>query len=129
MKLVYYTYIDPLYISEAETEIKTLLCDNKIEWDGHDELVIIPNNLLKHIKTFYENLGMKYSGHTHEFNRKVEELNKTIMEYENKVILMAKSMEYEKSLFEEKIMNKDLVIDNLKKDLQIKDLELKLVNK
>ena len=129
MKLVYYTYIDPLYISEAETEIKTLLCDNKIEWDGHDELVIIPNNLLKHIKTFYENIGMKYSGHAHEFNRKVEELNKTIMEYENKVVLMAKSMEYEKSLFEEKLMNKDLVIDNLKKDLQIKDLELKLVNK
>ena len=71
MKLVYYTYIDPLYISEAETEIKTLLCDNKIEWDGHDELVIIPNNLLKHIKTFYENIGMKYSGHTQQFNKKI----------------------------------------------------------
>jgi hypothetical protein len=56
MKLVYYTYIDPLYMSEAENEIKTLLSDHKIEWDNHDELIIIPNKLLKFIKTIYENI-------------------------------------------------------------------------
>ena len=47
MKLVYYTYIDPLYISQAELELKNLLNDYKIKWNNHDELVIIPNNILK----------------------------------------------------------------------------------
>ena len=58
MKLVYFTYIDPLYISQAELEIKNLLNDYKLypEWDNHEELIIIPNNLLKIIKTIYENL-------------------------------------------------------------------------
>lgn len=57
MKLVYFTYIDPLYISQAELEIKNLLNDYKLypEWDNHEELIIIPNNLLKIIKTIYEN--------------------------------------------------------------------------
>ena len=53
MKLVYFTYIDPLYISQAELEIKNLLNDYKLypEWENHEELIIIPNNLLKIIKT------------------------------------------------------------------------------
>jgi hypothetical protein len=42
------------------------------------------------------------------------------MEYENKVVLMTKSMEYEKAIFEEKLMNKDLVIDNLEKNIYIR---------
>jgi hypothetical protein len=54
MKLIYFTYIDVLYISQAELEIKNLLSEYKLERDNRDELVIIPNNLLKIIKTIYE---------------------------------------------------------------------------
>ena len=126
MKLVYYTYIDPLYISEAENEIKTLLIDHKIEWDNHDELVVIPNKILKYIKTLYENIGMKYSGHTHEFNKKIEELNKIIIGHENTIALMAKDNDYNKVIYEEKLKNKDLQIGNLKRELYIKELELEL---
>ena len=133
MKLVYYTYIDPIYISQAELEIKNLLSEYKLEWDNHDELVIIPNNLLKIIKTIYENIGMKYSGHTQEFNRKIEELNKIIMEYEHKNNILIKDLSNEriifnkdKELFESKINNKDFEIENLKKELRIKELELLL---
>jgi hypothetical protein len=133
MKLVYYTYIDPIYISQAELEIKNLLSEYKLEWDNHDELVIIPNNLLKIIKTIYENIGMKYSGHTQEFNRKIEELNKIIMEYEHKNNILIKDLSNEriifnkdKELFESKINNKNFEIENLKKELRIKELELLL---
>ena len=138
MKLVYFTYIDPLYISQAELEIKNLLNDYKLypEWDNHEELIIIPNNLLKIIKTIYENIGMKYSGHTQEFNRKIEELNKTILEYEYKINLLIKDLDNEKilnnkdkELFEAKLNNKDFEIENLKKELRIKELELLLNNK
>jgi len=136
MKLVYFTYIDVLYISQAESEIKNLLSEYKLEWDNRDELVIIPNNLLKIIKTIYENIGMKYSGHTHEFNLKIEELNKTIIEYEYKINSLIKDIANErlvfnkdKELFEAKIINKDFEIENLKKELRIKELELLLNTK
>ena len=133
MKLIYFTYIDVLYISQAELEIKNLLSEYKLEWDNRDELVIIPNNLLKIIKTIYENIGMKYSGHTHEFNLKIEELNKTIIKYEYKINSLIKDIANErvvfdkdKELFEAKIINKDFEIENLKKELRIKELELLL---
>lgn len=83
MKLICYTYIDPLYISDAEKEIKNLLDIYKFEYNTHNELIIIPNNILKLVKTIYENLGRKYSGHTAEFNKKIDELNNKIREIEN----------------------------------------------
>jgi len=133
MKLIYFTYIDILYLTNAELEIKNLLSEYKLEWDNHDELVVIPNNLLKIIKTIYENIGMKYSGHTQEFNRKIEELNKIIMETEHKNNMLIKDLSNEriifnkdKELFESKINNKVFEIDNLKKELRIKELELLL---
>ena len=129
MKLIQYTYIDPLYISEAENEIKNMLEDYKITWDNHDELVIIPNNMLKFVKKIYENIGMKYSGHTQEFMKKINELENIISNFN-------KEQEYQKSIFEEKLKskdliidNKDLIIENFKKELYIKELELQLAKK
>ena len=58
-KLVYYTIIDPLYITKAETEISSMLEDYKIKWDGHDELVIITKEKMKNVKLMYENVGIK----------------------------------------------------------------------
>jgi hypothetical protein len=136
MKLVYYTYVDPLYISEAETEIKNLLSDYKFEYDNHDEIVIIPNNMLKIIKTIYENIGMKYSGHTQEFNKQIQELNIKILELQNKETMYIKDIENLKLLnqkdnkiHEHELKSKDLEIDNLKKEIRILNLEMQLKNK
>ena len=152
MKLIYYTYIDPLYLADAEKEIKTLLEDYKISWDNHEELVIIPNNILKFIKKIYENIGMKYSGHTEEFNRQILELNKVIetlkIQMHNQQIMHDKDIEVlkvqmknNKIIHEKELENKDLIItnkdliitnkdllnDNLIKELKIKELELRLI--
>jgi hypothetical protein len=128
MKLVQYTYIDPLYIAEAENEIKNMLEEYKITWENHDELVVIPNNMLKFINTIYSNIGMKYSGHTQEFMNKIHNL-------EMHINSIKKDQEYQKIIFEEKLnnkeealKNKDLIIEVLKKDLRIKELELMLKN-
>jgi hypothetical protein len=136
MKLVYYTYIDPLYISEAENEIKNLLSDYKIGWDNHEELVIIPNNMLKIIKTIYENIGMKYSGHTQEFNKQIQELNIKIIDLKNKESGYVKDIEnlmllHQKDIkfYEQQLISKDLEIDNLKKEIKILNLEMQLANK
>jgi len=37
MKLVCFSFIDPLYISQAEKELKNILSDNKIKYKKHDE--------------------------------------------------------------------------------------------
>jgi hypothetical protein len=126
MKLVQYTYIDPLYVNEAENDIKNMLEEYKLNWENHDELVVIPNNMLKFVNTLYTNIGMRYSGHTQEFMKKINDLELCIS-------TLKKDQEYQKIIFEEKLNNKDLVIDkknliidNLKKDLRIKELELML---
>lgn len=133
MKLVYYTYIDPLYISQAETEIKNLLIDYKLEWENHDELVIIPNNMLKIIKSIYENIGMKYSGHTQEFNKQINELNNQINELKNKETIYIKEIDnltllHQKDIkiYDQQLISKDLEIDNLKKEIKILNLEIQL---
>ncbi len=79
---------------------------------------------------------MKYSGHTQDFNRKIDELNKTMLEYEYKINLLIKDLDNEKiinnkdkELFEVKLNNKDFEIENLKKELRIKELELLLNTK
>ena len=132
MKLVYYTLIDPLFVSEAENEIKNLLSDYKIDYDNHDELIVIPNSLLKIIKKIYENIGMKFSGHTIELNKQIDdfknEINKIVLEQkhqiqakdneikhlklENQIIIQQKDFELElqKEKYEHTILKKDFEI-------------------
>jgi hypothetical protein len=64
MKLVKYTYIDPLYLTDAENELKEKLSDYKINWNNHDELIVISKKLFKFVEVVYENIGSKYSGQT-----------------------------------------------------------------
>jgi hypothetical protein len=118
MKLVQFTYIDPLYISEAENEIKNLLEEYKIKYDNFTELIVIPNNILKIVKTIYENIGMKYSGHTSDFNKKIADLNLEIIKLQNKLELKDKELEL-----------KDKDIEILRKELYIKKLELEIACK
>jgi hypothetical protein len=144
MKLVYFSYIDPLYITEAEKELKTLLSDYKIIYDNHEELLVIPNNILKFVKTIYENIGTKYSGHTSDFNKKILELNNQINILKNNENIYIRDIESKnieinniKILYEKEIAHKNMEINNLKllheKDMEIlklqlqnKDLELKI---
>jgi hypothetical protein len=85
--------------------------------------------MLKFVKTSYENIGRKFSGHTQEFHLKIDELNRDIER-------LHLTIEHEKEINEQRLKNKDLqliqkdlTIDNLKKDLYIKELEVKLMGK
>jgi hypothetical protein len=116
MKLVYYCYVDPLYISDAENEIKTMLIDYKINYENHDELVGIPNNMLKFVKKCYETIGMKYSGHTSEFNKKINELENTIsnLKLTHTNELQLKDIQLIKEKYENELLKKELELVKLK---------------
>lgn len=136
MKLVCYTYIDPLYISEAEGEIKSMLEDYKINYKNHDELIVIPNNMLKFVKKIYENLGMKYSGHTAEFNKKIAELELIItnlkkdneklqlnhmidlQKEQHNIMMLNNKLELQKEKYENEILKKE--VEMMKLQLQYK---------
>ena len=124
MKLVYYTYIDPIYLSEAEKEIKISLEHYKIKYENHDELVAISPNSLKDVKKIYELIGLKYSGHTEEFNREIIKLNNKI---ENLMTQIENKDKETKLLLE----NSNLSTENklLIKDLKIKELEMQLMTR
>ena len=62
LKLKYYAYIDPQYLSKAETDIKHLFesLNIKLRYDNFDELVIIPTQYTDIVKEKYNHMGKKY---------------------------------------------------------------------
>lgn len=127
MKLAYYTYIDPLYISEAENEIKSTLEDYKINYENHDELVVIPNNMLKMVKKIYENIGMKYSGHIAVFNKKITELEIIIsnLKKDYEKLQLNHTIELQKERHERELQKEKYENELLKKEVELMKLQLK----
>jgi len=103
MVFVCYTFIDPLYLREAENELKESLNDYKIKYKDHDELIILPKDIFKFVKNIYENIGMKYSGHTSELNKQINDIEK----------------ELQKERFE-----KELQKERYEKELLLKEIEI-----
>jgi hypothetical protein len=108
--LVYYTIIDPLYLSVAENEIKLMLEDYKFKWDGKDEIVIIPKHKMEMVKEHYKNIGIKYSGHTSELDKQINDLKLDIEKI---------NLKHEHEL---KLKDKD--IELLHKEIEYKDKEI-----
>jgi hypothetical protein len=134
MKLVCFSFIDPLNISSAEIELKSILIDYKIEYKKHDELVVLSQNILKFVKVSYEKLAMKYSGHTESFifekskletsaKLKEQELNNKL---ENeKLNTKLKEQEFNTKLKEQELnhqlKNKDTIIREQELNHQLKN--------
>jgi hypothetical protein len=78
LKLKHYCYIDPQYMSDAETDIKEFMDTLKINfnYENYNGLVIIPEELLKIIDKQYNLIGKNYMGHISELVTKIKELEK-----------------------------------------------------
>lgn len=135
MKICCFSWIDPLYISQAETELKNILNEYKIVYDKTDELVVLSSSTLRLVKTLYENISKKFSGHTYELNEKIKQLEheKELIkkEKDNEYELLKKDKEYELLKKESEIYkiskDKDFEILRLEKELEIAQLKLQLV--
>lgn len=148
MKICCFSWIDPLYISQAETELKISLNEYKVNYDKTDELVVLSSSTLRLVKTLYENISKKFSGHTHELNEKIKQLEheKELIkkEKDNEYELLKKDKEYELELLRKEndiykiskdkeyeiykiSKDKDFEILRLEKELEIAQLKLQLV--
>lgn len=77
-KLVQFAFIDPLYLSKAESDIKKLFEENIINYKNHSEIIVLSKKELQFIKNAYELIATKYSGHNTELLKENEKLNNDI---------------------------------------------------
>ena len=108
IRLKYYSYVDPQFLSEAETSIKSFfeLLDRKVTYNKQTEIVSIPIQLYekKIMKEQYELISKKYSGHYNDLIEQIKilknESEKKDLQHQldmerlkNEVILQKKDIE------------------------------------
>jgi hypothetical protein len=123
MTLVSFSFIDPLYINKAETELKGLLSDYLIEYKKYKELIIASPSIFKFIKEIYEKLAMKYSGHSESFR-----IESSKLEGQMKQMHFDNVLEKEKIQREFKEREHQLIIDkkDLQRQVEVGDLKLQI---
>lgn len=114
LKLVKYSFIDPLYTAQAETELKDNLSGYLFPYKSHKEIVIIPNIALKTINSTFSNISKKYSGHLTEMKQQIEELNNEV----NRLQIINDNIT---SRHEEEIKNIKIIHD---KEIQLLEKEI-----
>jgi hypothetical protein len=130
LKLKYYSFIDPQYVSDAETDIRNFFnsLDMKLEYDNRSELVVVQSKHIEIVKKQYQNLSMLYAGHVKELVQKIKDLEKELeikdVKYNNIIELNKFKYEAEISTYKLEVQMRDERIQHLE---QVRDLEHKLL--
>jgi hypothetical protein len=126
-ELVYYQYIDPQYLSDAELDLKSFFknFDFSINNPNHTELVVITNTKLKDIKKQYELIGTSYKGHISEMMCKLKEYENTINQLNQENIMLKDKIENNKILHNEQLKNANMKIELLETKYELEKLRSK----
>ena len=121
LKLKHYSYVDPMYVSNAEADIADFFKSQniKLEYDNYDELVIIKPKLLNTVKRQYLQLSNAYAGHIKDHIKQVEDLKKELILKDKEMELMSvkHEKELEKERHEKELLQKDLEMERMKNRL------------
>lgn len=123
LKLKYYSYIDPQYISKGESDIRLFMnaLNINLNYENMEELVIIPKELITLVQKQYEMIGRNYMGHISELVTKIKELedmyekqqlNHTIemQKVEHNNIILQNKLEMQKEKYEHELLKKEVEI-------------------
>lgn len=134
LKLLNYTYIDPKYLSQAETDIKEFFVDieKPVKYKSFVELVAIDSKHKKQIEKQFKYIAGEYAGNVKSLNDKIKELERNMSlekeRHNNEILLLKKDNE----LFKKNMENKIIVLNKnnelLMKDLEIAQLKNKLLS-
>ena len=137
LELLNYAYIDPKYLSQAETNIKDFLAtiEKPIVYEKFAELVAINPKHVKQINNQFKFITQQYSGCVKDLVDKIEVLEQEIVaetlktdNINNIHLLELKNKDMELTNKDMELKNKDTDIENMKKihllELQNKKLEL-----
>jgi prophage antirepressor-like protein len=80
LKLKLYSYVDPQFVSEAETDIRGFFADFNMKYEvtGRSELVIIEPAKLERVKKQYAQISHLYAGHYKELVQRLREVEKEL---------------------------------------------------
>ena len=129
ISLLMFSYIDPQYIFEAETNIKSFLNAYHYKYDTESELVIFDPKQLKQIKNQFNMVQNAFSGHIKELLIKIEKMEtkykSDLMEYEMKIvklehnnILLGKEIETNNIILKKEIETNNKIFQLEKKILE-----------
>jgi len=130
LKLKYYSYIDPQYISKGESDIRLFMnaLNINLNYENMEELVVIPKELITLVQKQYEMIGRNYMGHISELVTKIKELedmyekqqlNHTIdmqkvehnmQKVEHNNIILQNKLEMQKEKHEHELLKKEVEI-------------------
>lgn len=124
LSLLMFSYIDPQYIFEAETNIKSFLNAYHYKYNTEEELVIFDPKQLKQIKNQFNMVQNAFSGHIKELLIKIEK-----MEAKYKIDIMESEMKILKVEHDNIILRKEIETNNRIYQLEKTVLEQKLLAK
>ena len=118
LKLKCYSYIDPMYCSNAETDIKDFFCalDIGLKFKDYEELVAIKPHLIKTTENQYKQISDAYAGHMKDMIKKVEDLKNELLTKDLicKNELLTKDNELNMAYAKNTALEKDLEIEKLR---------------
>jgi hypothetical protein len=120
LKLKYYSYMDPQYMSKGESDIRLFMnaLNINLNYNNMEELVIIPKELLELVEKQYEMIGRKYMGHISELVTKIKELEdkyeKQSMNHKLEIQEISHQLEMQKMKYDYDLLKKELEIQQLK---------------
>ena len=128
LSVLYYSYVDPELITDAENQLKNFFIANNMKLDCEDknELVIINSDLIKNTKKMYEFISSSCSGSMKEIINKMRYL-----EQQNEINLLKHQNELKNKDFDCKnkdfeLKEKNFEIQKLKTELQHQNEIIKL---
>jgi dynactin complex subunit len=131
LKLKHYSYIDPLYMSSVEVDIKEYMMGFHaiIKHGTEEELVIVPEEHAEGVKKQYELIGKRYMGHISEVVNRIKEL-----EQKNANQLLEHRVELSEAMHRNMMKDKELEMKDMAlglkdKDIGMKDKDLELKDK
>jgi hypothetical protein len=142
LRLMHYTFIDPLYLSSAEKEISASVTNFKIrlDYENENELIVIPPNLEEELKEKYAGIGRKYVGYAfnqiernkelqHEMEKKIAEFVSQLKQKDSEIDIIKRDTTIELNLLKAEIENNMLKAEIDKRDSTIENNVLKAENK
>lgn len=111
LRLKYYSYVDPQYLSQAENDISDFMkfSNFKIQYVNNEEIVVIPKEHIKIVEKQYQQISKSYMGHVTELVNQIKELST-----QNELQKLTYENELQKERYEKELLKKDVEILKLK---------------
>jgi hypothetical protein len=125
LRLVHHSYIDPMYISKAEADIRLFFegTDMELVYKTHKELVVVDQIASKLIAHQYKQLGDKYAGHSGDLKKRINDLEHLVALKEEQAINVAERANSAVERANHEVVLKD---EQTKSIVSQKDNELRL---